>query len=141
MFVSTFSPSLEKLPEGLRSSGFARLVDLYQPFDEIFLGSWNGTSMMCSIELVLGIENHLQKAVSVSMDLSEIQMADLLVSQQWLRMIAWQLSTKLGLLSSTTKHESLTFWYPVNIARDLMVSTWGISHQSMQIHGIGLVSF
>jgi hypothetical protein len=134
------SPSLENLPEELKSSGFGHLVDLYRPFDEIFFGSWNGTSAGYSIELVVGIETHLQKAISVSLDLPENQMADLLVSQQWLRMMVWQLSTKLGYLSTTTKHESLTFWYPINIARDLMISTWGMAPQSMQIHGIGLVS-
>ena len=140
MLISASSPNFESLSLRLRTSGFAQLVELYEPFDEVFIGSWNGTSNSCSINQVISIETRLQQAVSVSMDLSEVQMADLLVSQQWLRMIVWQLCTQLGYLSSTAKHESLTFWYPIIIARDLMISTWDISEYSMQIHGIGLVS-
>ena len=54
-------------------------------------------------------------------------------------MIVWQLATKLGFLSSASKHESLTFRYPINIARDLVISTFAILPQSLEIHGIGLV--
>jgi len=140
MFISSSSPNFDNLSPRLSSSGFRQLVDLYQPFDEIFMGSWNGTSISCSIDQVISIETQLQQAVSISMDLSEVQLADLLVSQQWLRMIVWQLCTKLGYLSSTTRYESLTFWYPIYIARDLMISTYDMSEYSMQIHGIGLVS-
>ena len=140
MLISPSSPNFDDLSLRLRNSGFKQLVDLYQPFNEIFIGSWNGTSNSCSTNQVISIETQLQQAVSISMDLSEVQMADLLVSQQWLRMIVWQLCTKLGYLSSTTRHESLTFWYPIYIARDLMLSTWDMSEHSLQIHGIGLVS-
>ena len=120
-------------------SGFMHLVQLYLYFDEIFLGSWNETSLGSSVDSLLNLESQLQKTISVGMDLPEVQMADLLVSQQWLRLVVWQLSTKLGLLSSTSVHESMTFQYPISIARDLTISTWNISQQSMEIHGIGLV--
>lgn len=140
LLVSPSSPSISGLPQELQTSGFTYLVKLYQPFDEIFLGSWNHTSSATSIASVLALETHLQQTISVGMKMSEIQLADLLVSQQWLRLIVWQLAMKLGYLSSSSKHESLSFRYPVNIARDLMISTWPIAVHSMEIHGLGLVS-
>lgn len=67
-------------------------------------------------------------------------MADLRVSQQWLRIMIWQLSTTAGFLSTSPTHECMDFRYPVLIARDLCLATWKLSRSSMQTHGIGLVS-
>jgi hypothetical protein len=66
-------------------------------------------------------------------------MADLRVSQQWLRTMIWQLSTTAGFLSSKASHPCMEFRYPLQIARDLSLATWKLSTQSMETHGIGLV--
>jgi hypothetical protein len=43
-------------------------------------------------------------------------------------------------LSSGNDDPSMTFQYPVEIARDLVSMTSQFSQQSMEVHGIGLVS-
>jgi hypothetical protein len=119
--------------------GFGCLVDLYRPFDEEFLGQWNGTHVSCSVESLVRLEERIQNAVPADLDLPDILMADLRVSQQWLRIMIWQLSMTAGFLSTTATHECMDFRYPLLIAQDLCLATWKISRQSMETHGIGLV--
>ena len=52
----------------------------------------------------------------------------------------WQLSMSNGLLSSTSLDASMTFQYPIEIAKDLVVVSGQFPRQSMEVHGIGLVS-
>lgn len=119
--------------------GFRCLVKLYRPFDEGFLSQWNGTNATCSIESLVRLEERIQSAVPADLDLPDILMADLRVSQQWLRIMIWQLSTTAGFLSTNPTHESMDFRYPLLIAQDLCFATWKLSRQSMETHGIGLV--
>ena len=55
--------------------------------------------------------------------------------------MVWQLSIQNGYLSSNHDDPSMTFQYPVEIARDLVSMTSQFSQQSMEVHGIGLVRF
>ena len=55
--------------------------------------------------------------------------------------MVWQLSIQNGYLSSNHDDPSMTFQYPVEIARDLVSMTSQFSQQSMEVHGIGLVCF
>ncbi|OQD61649.1 hypothetical protein PENPOL_c016G00520 [Penicillium polonicum] len=147
--VTPESPQLEDdaLPTQLEDDllanasaiGFRCLVNLYRPFDEGFLGQWNGTNATCSIESLVRLEERIQNAVPADLDLPDILMADLRVSQQWLRIMIWQLSTTAGFLSTNPTHECMDFRYPLLIAQDLCFATWKLSRQSMETHGIGLI--
>ncbi|KAJ5545399.1 hypothetical protein N7535_006214 [Penicillium sp. DV-2018c] len=138
--VTPESPQLEDEPHPDTSTiGFRRLVDLYRPFDETFLGHWNGRNTTCSIESLVRLEERIRNAVPADLDLPDIVMADLRVSQQWLRIMIWQLSTTAGFLSTKPTHECMDFRYPLLIAQDLCLATWKLSRQSMETHGIGLI--
>lgn len=120
--------------------GFRCLVNLYRPFDEKFLSQWNGDDTTCSIDSLVQLEESIQNAVPADIELPDVLMADLRVSQQWLRIMIWQLSTTAGFLSTNPTHECMDFRYPLLISRDLCLATWKLSRQSMQTHGVGLVS-
>ncbi|EAW15339.1 Zn(II)2Cys6 transcription factor [Aspergillus clavatus NRRL 1] len=138
--ITASSPSLDE-PSALdaASIGFRCLADLYRPFDESFLGLWNGTHTTCSPEGLIQLDEHIRNAVPADLELPDILMADLRVSQQWLRTMIWQLSTTAGFLSSKATHPCMEFRYPLEIARDLSMATWKLSPQSMETHGIGLI--
>ncbi|KAF9891601.1 hypothetical protein FE257_003612 [Aspergillus nanangensis] len=119
--------------------GFSCLVELYRSFDESFLSLWNGTKVGYSRDSLVQLEDHLRRAVPSDLELPDILMADLRVSQQWLRTMIWQLATTAGFLSSTPTHPCLDFRYPLQIARDLSLATWKLSRDSMETHGIGLI--
>lgn len=139
LLLSSSSPDIAELGQETARSGFVNLVNLFRPLDETFIGLWNGTLSACSVEWLVSLEEHMKNSASPSLDISDIQMANLLVTQQWLRMVVWQLSNTLGFLSSTSTHESMNFRYPIQIARDLTISMCRLPQQSMEIHGIGLV--
>lgn len=121
-------------------AGFIYLVKLYRPFDDTFVGLWNKTRMDCSTEWLAQLQRQLTQALPPYINVTESQAADLRTSQQWLRTMVWQLSVKRGYLSSTTSESSMTFGYPIEIARDLVAVIGKFSQQSMEVHGIGLVS-
>ncbi|OQE05111.1 hypothetical protein PENVUL_c027G10146 [Penicillium vulpinum] len=138
--VTPESPQLEDDPLPNASAiGFRCLVNLFLPFDESFLGHWNGKNTTCSMESLVRLEERIRSAVPADLGLPDILMADLRVSQQWLRIMIWQLSTTAGFLSTKPTHECMDFRYPLLIAQDLCFATWKLSRQSMETHGIGLI--
>ena len=106
--------------------------------DDNFIALWNRASRVASTSSLIELDENIRSIVPPSINLVDVQLANIRVSQQWLRIIVWQLSTMLGFLSSEATHPSLTFRYPLRIAQDLAISTWKLPLHSMQMHGIGL---
>jgi hypothetical protein len=119
--------------------GFLHLVNLFRPFDDGFVALWNKTRTDCSPAYLGALQKQLNDALPTYLNSTENQTADLRTSQQWLRTMVWQLSIQNGCLSSGHDDPSMTFQYPVEIARDLVSMTSQFSQQSMEVHGIGLV--
>jgi hypothetical protein len=70
---------------------------------------------------------------------TEVQQADLLISRQWLKTMVWQLCVTKGLLSSVTMDESMSFHYPVAIARDVVSVSHNLHREAFEPHGPGIV--
>lgn len=121
-------------------AGFVHLVNLYRPFDDTFIGLWNKSRADCSARWLAQLQQQLTRALPAFLNTTESQAADLRCSQQWLRTVVWQLSITRGYLSSANQDSSMTFRYPIDIAKDLVAVMSGLSKQSMEIHGLGLVS-
>ena len=121
------------------TTGFIHLVNLYRPFDDNFIGLWNKARTGCSTIWLAHLQQQLEEALPAYLDTTESQAADLRTSQQWLRTMVWQLSITNGFLSSTSPDSSMTFRFPIEIARDLVEVTERVSKQAMEVHGIGLV--
>ncbi len=121
-------------------AGFIHLVNLYRPFDDTFIGLWNKSRTDCSTFWLANLQTQLLQALPAALDGTETQAADLRTSQHWLRTIVWQLSITNGFLSSTSTDSSMTFGYPIEIAKDLVAVTSQLSQRSMEVHGLGLVS-
>lgn len=122
-------------------TGFIHLVSLFRPFDDQFISLWNKARTDCSPSYLAALQQKLTDALPAYLNSTESQAADLRTSQQWLRTMVWQLSIQNGCLSSGSENLSMTFQYPIDIARDLISMTSQFSSQSMEVHGIGLVSY
>ncbi|KAH8595524.1 fungal-specific transcription factor domain-containing protein [Bisporella sp. PMI_857] len=121
-------------------NGFIQLVNLFRPFDDQFVALWNKTRSDCSTSYLAALQQQLTDALPAYLsNTTENQTADLRTSQQWLRTMVWQLSIQNGYLSSSHDDPSMTFHYPVEIARDLVAMTSQFSQSSMEVHGIGLI--
>ncbi|GAM86180.1 hypothetical protein ANO11243_041910 [Dothideomycetidae sp. 11243] len=133
-------PSLEEDPsETVEISGFLRLIHLFRPFDDTFVGLWNKTRLDCTTEWLTELQHQLTDALPSYLQSTETQAADLRVSQQWLKTMIWQLSISHGYLSSSATDHSMTFQYPIGLARELIASASTVSQAAMEVHGIGLV--
>ncbi|OAA56149.1 fungal specific transcription factor domain-containing protein [Niveomyces insectorum RCEF 264] len=69
---------------------------------------------------------------------TDIQKADLLITQQWLRLIVWQSSFRQQLLSWTALDESMRFAFPLNIASRTAAIIQSLPAQAIEVHGMGI---
>ncbi|EFX06231.1 c6 zinc finger domain containing protein [Grosmannia clavigera kw1407] len=69
---------------------------------------------------------------------TDIQKADLLITQQWLRLIVWQSSFRQQLLSWTAPDESMRFAFPLAIASRTASVLQSLPPQAIEVHGMGI---
>lgn len=134
-------------------SGFLDLVSLFQNFDDNFVALWNFSTRTAALpfadaDAAAVSANHLsalQAILATSIPdvetRTKVQQADLLISRQWLKTMVWQLCVTKGLLSSASMNESMSFHYPVTIARDVVAVSRNFHRESFEPHGPGIVSF
>jgi hypothetical protein len=73
-------------------------------------------------------------------NLTDIHKADILITQQWLRLVFWQSSTRQGLLSSASDDEALSYHYPCQITKSLCAVLESLPTRAIAIHGMAIVS-
>ena len=134
-------PTVSPGPEATILSGFLDLVSLFQHFDDSFLSLWNLSSANSptSPQSLVHLQDILRLALPDVSERTEIQQADLLISRQWLKTMVWQLCVTKGLLSSSTAHESMSFHYPVTIARDVVLVSRLLSPKAFEANGVGIL--
>ncbi|KAL3426682.1 fungal specific transcription factor [Phlyctema vagabunda] len=120
-------------------SGFMHLVQSYHLLDSSFVDSWNEASEAPASTITYkSLQQQLNRPHPSHLSLTDIQKADILVTQQWLRLIVWQSSMRQGLLSSTAEDESMTFSYPLKIAHSLLNVISSLPSTSIEVHGMGI---
>jgi hypothetical protein len=136
--ITSESPGFDQEDEGL--VGFWSLASLFRPLDSLFVALHNQETlaMTPSPESLTLIENTLNSALRPGLDLHNTQKANLRITQLWLRVIIWQLRLRLGHLVEESYQHSLTFGYPIEVAKDLVLSTRDLPLESFTVHGVGL---
>lgn len=120
-------------------SGFMHLVQSYHLLDSSFVDSWNEASDAPASTLTYtALQQQLNMPYPSHVSLTDIQKADILVTQQWLRLIVWQASMRQGLISSFSADESMTFRYPLQIAHSLLGVISSLPSTSIEVHGMGI---
>lgn len=115
------------------------LVHSYHLLDSNFVDSWNEASdAPVSTLTYTALQQQLNLSHPSHLSLTTIQKADILVTQQWLRLIVWQSSMRQGLLSSVATDESMTFRYPLKIAHSLLSVVFSLPIASIEVHGMGI---
>lgn len=121
-------------------AGFWSLAALFRPLDTSFIALLNNEllAMAPSRDGLNYIETTINSALKPGLNLHDTQKANLRVTQLWLRVIIWQLRLRLGFLAEESYQHSLTFRYPIEVAKDLMLSTRDLPIDSFKLHGMGL---
>lgn len=120
--------------------GFVYLASLLRLIDDEFMALWNKAKSECSTSYLSQLQSQLADVLPPVLECTENQAADVKITQHWLRCMAWQLSITNGYLSSSSPDLAMSFKYPIEIARDLIRDISNLSLQSMEVHGVGLVS-
>jgi hypothetical protein len=122
--------------------GFVNLIKLFCAIDTAFLTIWKGrfSDNVCSNTWLDHIQRKLDTSTSDITESVESQKLDILISQQWLHLLTWQLAVKSGMLSSSSSGRIKELQYPVQVARDVVQITSTVSQQSLDSHGIGMAS-
>ncbi|KAM0722204.1 hypothetical protein Q7P37_001645 [Cladosporium fusiforme] len=120
--------------------GFRSLAALFRPIDTSFVALLNHEVKPFgpSPEFLNYIETQVNTALNASFDFHDTQKANLRVTQLWLRVVIWKARLHLGHLVEESFQQSLTFRYPIDIARELMLSTRDLPASSFQVHGVGM---
>jgi len=129
------------------------------PLDESFVTAWNdGSDPRVSATTYLALQNllaeppaflsHSSRPGSPARDASgeqpeppeptAIQKADLLMTQQWLRLVVWQSSFRQGLLSWAPTDPSTHFAFPLVIARRTASILQALPPSAVEVHGMGI---
>lgn len=136
-------PPTTKINEELSLSGFCSLAALFRPLDTSFIAILNLETISCppSSNTLDDIEASINAALNHSppSSLQQSQKANLRVTQLWLRIIIWQVRLRLGYLSETAVAKtSHTYHFPLEVAKDLALSTRDLELGAMSVHGVGL---
>lgn len=136
-------PVTEDPQETIIMYGFLDSIGLYRNFGDGFMSLWNSTDRNCggsvSPQPLIKLQEFLIYVIPDVRERTEIQQADLLVTRQWLKTIVWQLCLKRGMLSSAAITNSMSFQYPVDIARDVIIASRFLPLLAFQANGVGIL--
>jgi hypothetical protein len=120
--------------------GFWSLAALFRPVNSFFIALLNHEELAVqpAAEVLAYAETAINSAIKPTTQLHDSQKANLRVTQFWLKIILWQLRLHLGMLAEESFQRSLTFIYPIDVAKDLTLSTRDLSIGSFHVHGVGL---
>ncbi|KAK8119441.1 uncharacterized protein PG998_004067 [Apiospora kogelbergensis] len=127
-------------------AGFQCLIALFRPLDSSFIATYNGENLSSphSPGALDDIEAKICGALSLTPPsaLQDTQVANLGVTQLWLRAILWQVRLRLGHLSedqpgTESVPANYTYQYPLDIARDVVSSIRGLDLECLAVHGGG----
>jgi hypothetical protein len=136
-------PTTSPVEQSHSLGGFWCLASLFRPLDTSFVAILNSESISCPPSP--GSLDEIEAAINAALghapplSLHQTQKANLRVTQLWLRIIIWQVRLRLGLLSEAALAKSShTYHYPLEVAKDLALSTRDLELGAMTVHGVGL---
>ncbi|GAB7329575.1 hypothetical protein MBLNU13_g01332t1 [Cladosporium sp. NU13] len=123
------------------SRGLSGLHSLFSLLNFDFVQLWNELASLTGGERgfpeLSRLQVHLRQDLGIQ-GLSDIQRADVLITQQWLRLVFWQAALRLGLISSSAADSAFTYHYPVEIASSLCEIVKSLPPVAIQVHGLGI---
>ncbi|TIA00629.1 hypothetical protein D6C82_04424, partial [Aureobasidium pullulans] len=119
----------------LSLSGLFRLFSL---LDINFIRAWSDLLLSDTTPQKLGeLQKHLCQPLHLN-GVNDVQSANILITQQWLRLMVWQTALRLGLISSTAADSAFSYGYPVEVASSLCEILKTLAPISIQVHGLGI---
>ncbi|KAI2467924.1 fungal-specific transcription factor domain-containing protein [Annulohypoxylon bovei var. microspora] len=112
-------------------NGYVLLVNLFRPFDDVFLTLWNKTRAESSPSYLSALQKQFSDMIPPYMN---VQDSDQRANQQWLKTATWHLGMQNG------SQEQMQMQYPIDMSRDLMSMTSQFSTHSNELIGLPMVA-
>lgn len=133
----------QELGEETIMSGLLDLISLFRNFDAEFLKMWNNTTdshtSASAKEYPAKLQRFLQDSLPEVATRTANQQADLLLSREWLKIVVWQLCVSKTLLCSSSPLESMSFQFPISVARNVVVATSLLPGAALEANGVGIL--
>ncbi|KAE8372995.1 hypothetical protein BDV26DRAFT_285489 [Aspergillus bertholletiae] len=117
---------------------FDSLVSLFISVEGVLLDPNGPVTAGCSKEMLCRLQSQLSQRRQWPTAYHALQRADIAITQQWLRVLLWQLSLKNTFLSSASADDSMRLTYPVHVARDAMMLISNMPRDALEAHGPGM---
>jgi hypothetical protein len=85
------------------------------------------------------MDTHLRQLSQTLPPDRDLQRADFLITQQWMRMVLWKMAMFHVELSADADDESLSVFFPKKVARHVMVHLSKFPQRIIEAHGLGMV--
>ncbi|XDG02569.1 hypothetical protein ABKA04_002184 [Annulohypoxylon sp. FPYF3050] len=117
-------------------NAYILLVNLFRPFDDVFLTLWNKTRAESSPAYLSALQKQFSDMIPPYMN---VQDSDQRANQQWLKTVTWHLSMQNGCVPQGSQ-EQMQMQYPIDMSRDLMSMTSQFSTHSNELIGLPMVA-
>ncbi|KAI1266699.1 hypothetical protein F5Y18DRAFT_363899 [Xylariaceae sp. FL1019] len=115
-------------------TGFLMLVNMFRPFDDMFITLWNKTRGECSSSY-LGVLR--KQFAELNPNFMNGQEYDQRLIQQWLKTAVWHLTMQNGCVPQSGQEQ---LHYQIDMTRELVSMTSQFQTQSAELLGVPLVA-
>ncbi|KAF2793369.1 hypothetical protein K505DRAFT_244550, partial [Melanomma pulvis-pyrius CBS 109.77] len=112
-------------------SGLRPLVDLYKHIDDTFIGLWNRVRLVTDPSYLIQLQIQLSEPLPPPDQCTPLAV-DLWISHYWLRTMVWKISVH------DRYANSIPLNHPLEIARDMVSTSFPYLQQYMKEHSVGL---
>lgn len=136
--LSPTLPELQPQEDAGLSTAFCSLCRLFQSFQDACPPDIRSTG---GRHLLGNISSQLRRTHSFPLCENEVQRADLVVTDSWLRVVLWKVAIPYVDSTIDPNDRGLSVSFPMSVARDLLSKVATLSSCALEAHGPGMVSF
>ena len=128
-------PKLEVEDNPAILNNFVSLCELFQNFGN----AMDGHVSQRTHDYFVAMHSRLQQIRGISGDAADLQKADFLLTQQWMRIVLWKMSMYHIRLPPESTDDGLSLSFPDQVARNIIQNLSILPTHVVEAHGLGMV--
>lgn len=112
-------------------NGFILVVNLFRPFDDAFVATWNKTRNNWPAPHIHNLQKQLADILPNFLNYGDSQLADLWANQQWIKTMTGHLSMGNGSMSAGGDESMVYQQYAANLATSLLSGSMSLSNSEV----------
>ncbi len=116
-------------------SNFVSLCELFQNFGN----AMDGHVSQRTHDYFVAMHSRLQQIRNRSGDAADLQKADFVLTQQWMRIVLWKMSMYHIRLPPESTDDGLSLSFPDQVARNIIQNLSILPTHVVEAHGLGMV--